>query len=61
MDSTPQPIKISPSPAMIALAAWFIASSPDEQFLLTVTPGTVAGSPARSVAILATLRLSSPA
>ena len=46
---------------MIALAAWFIASRPDEQFLLTVTPGTATGNPASSVAILATLRLSSPA
>ncbi len=34
---------------------------PDEHNLLTVSPGTVQGNPARSEPILATLRLSSPA
>ena len=61
MDSTPDPMKTSPSPAMIALAPWLTASSAEAQFLLTVTPGTSAGNPANSTDMRATSRLSSPA
>ena len=45
----------------MALAAWFTASRPDEQFLFTVTPPTDVGKPASKTAIRATSRLSSPA
>ena len=61
VDSTPPPSARSPSPTMIERAAWFTASRPEAQRRLTVTPGTSFGTPARSSAMRATLRLSSPA
>ena len=60
MLSTPPASTRSASPSRIARAAWPTASSPDAQSLFTVTPGTESGSPDRSTAIRATLRLSSP-
>ena len=61
MDSTPPTIASSISPARMARAASPTALRPEPQSRLTVTPGTVAGSPASSKAMRATLRLSSPA
>ena len=61
MDSTPLPMNTSPSPAMIALAAWLTASRAEEQLRFTVTPGTSTGKPASSTDMRATSRLSSPA
>ena len=61
MVSTPPAMNTSPSPAPIAWAAAFTAWSPDPHSRLTVWPATSTGSPARSAAIRATLRLSSPA
>ena len=61
MDSTPPAMKRSPSPAAIACAAPTTAERPEAQRRFTVTPATESGSPARSAAIRATLRLSSPA
>src|SRR6266545_4653354 len=61
MLSTPPAITTEASPTAIARAAWTRASPPEAQSRLTVTPGTVTGRPASSAAILATLRLSSPA
>ncbi len=61
MFSTPPEINTSPSPAFMALLACMIAESPELHNLLTVSPGTVYGNPAKSDAILATFRLSSPA
>ena len=61
IDSTPPATKRSPSPAATAWQAPTIAESPEAQSRFTVTPATESGSPARSAAIRATLRLSSPA
>jgi hypothetical protein len=61
IDSTPPATKSSPSPAATAWQAAATAESPEAQSRLTVTPATDSGSPARSEAIRATLRLSSPA
>ena len=61
MLSTPPARTSSASPSRMARAAWPTASSPDAQSRFTVTPGTESGSPDRSAAIRATLRLSSPA
>ena len=61
MLSTPPAMTSSASPARMRRAASFTASSPLPQRRFTVTPGTLSGSPARSRAILPTLRLSSPA
>src|SRR3954471_25052252 len=61
IDSTPPATNRSPSPAAIAWQAPTTAERPDAQRRLTVTPATDSGSPARSAAIRATLRLSSPA
>ena len=61
MDSTPLPIQMSPSPARMVLAARLTDSNAEEHNRFTVTPGTVLGNPASSVAMRATLRLSSPA
>jgi hypothetical protein len=44
--STPAATKASPSPTLMAWAAMRIACSDDEQYRLTVTPGTF-GMPAR--------------
>ncbi len=61
MLSTP-PASISPpSPDRMACAADATACSPDPQRRFTVWPGTSTGNPARSAAIRATFRLSSPA
>ena len=46
---------------MIACDAETTAESPDAQRRLSVTPATDSGSPARSTAMRATFRLSSPA
>ena len=61
IDSTPPPMKTSPSPTAIAWAAELIAWRPEPHSRLTVSPPTSTGSPARSSAIRATSRLSSPA
>jgi hypothetical protein len=61
IDSTPPAIAKPISPALIARAAADTASIPEPQSRLTVAPGTVSGRPAKSKAIRATLRLSSPA
>ena len=61
IDSTPPATKRSPSPAATAWHAPTTADSPDAQSRLTVTPATDSGSPARSAAMRATFRLSSPA
>ena len=61
IDSTPPAMNTSPSPAPIACAAEFTACSPEPHSRLTVCPATSTGSPARSAAMRATLRLSSPA
>ena len=61
MLSTPPATNTSPSPHLIARAAALIAARPDEQRRLNVTAATDTGKPARSAAIRATLRLSSPA
>src|SRR5947208_912155 len=50
-----------PPPTGTARDAWLTASRPEAHSRLTVTPGTSTGSPDRSAAIRATLRLSSPA
>ena len=60
MLSMPPAIKAA-SPARIARAALPTASSPEPHSRLIVGPGTSTGRPASSDAILATLRLSSPA
>ena len=59
--STPPAMINSASPHMICLDASIIACSPDAHKRLTVLPATVTGKPASNAAILATLRLSSPA
>ena len=61
IDSTPPAIMMSPQPAAIAWAAEFTACRPLAHKRVTVVPGTVMGKPAKSAAIRATLRLSSPA
>ncbi len=61
IDSEPPASTMSASPAAIVRAAQVTASMPEAQSRLTVAPGTLSGSPARSRAIRATLRLSSPA
>src|SRR6266516_1126188 len=61
MFSTPPAMNTSPSPALIAWAALAAACNPEPQRRFTVWPGTSTGSPARSRAMRATLRLSSPA
>ena len=61
IDSTPPAMNTSPSPAPIACAAVFTACSPEPHSRLTVWPATSTGSPARSAAMRATFRLSSPA
>ena len=61
MLSMPPAIMSSASPALIARAAISRASMPEPHSRLTVLPGTLSGSPARSSAMRATLRLSSPA
>ena len=61
MLSTPPAMNTSPSPVLIARAAFAIAAMPDAQSRLTVSPGTLTGNPASSAAIRATFRLSSPA
>ncbi len=61
MLSTPPATKTSPSPHMMARAAWLTASSPEAHSRLTVTPATLKGKPASKSAMRATLRLSSPA
>ena len=61
MDSTPPATNSSPSPAATAWHAETTAARPEAQSRFTVTPATDSGRPARSTAIRATLRLSSPA
>src|SRR5712691_11777700 len=61
MLSTPPATHNSMSPSRMARAACTAASSPLAQSRFKVTPGTSAGSPARSSAIRATFLLSSPA
>jgi hypothetical protein len=61
IDSTPPAMAKSISPARMARAALPTASRPEAHRRLTVTPGTLSGSPASSSAMRATLRLSSPA
>ena len=61
MCSTPPETMRSASPMWSTRAAWMVAAMPEAQSRLMVSPGTVWGSPARSRAIRATLRLSSPA
>ena len=59
--STPPAIISSASPALTARAAMPTASRPEPQSRFTVVPGALSPSPARSAAMRATLRLSSPA
>ena len=61
MLSTPPAMTNFCSLDLIALAAIPTASSPEPQSRLTVAPGTAIGNPESKLAILATLRLSSPA
>lgn len=61
MLSTPPATTRSASPRRTARAPWRTASRPEAHSRLTVMPGTVCGRPARSAAMRATLRLSSPA
>ena len=61
MLSTPAAMMSSASPHMICLDASIIACNPEAHKRLTVLPATVTGKPASKAAILATLRLSSPA
>ena len=61
MLSTPPANIKDASPARIARAAVPTASIPEPHSRLIVPPGTTSGRPASSVAIRATLRLSSPA
>ncbi len=61
IDSTPPAMAKFISPARMARAAVPTASMPEAQSRLSVTPGTLTGSPASSSAMRATLRLSSPA
>ena len=61
MLSTPPAIAREISPVAMARAATETASIPEAQSRFTVTAGTLAGTPASSDAIRATLRLSSPA
>src|SRR6185369_3346848 len=61
IDSTPPATNRSPSPARTAWHAAVTAESPDAHSRFRVTPATESGRPARSDAIRATLRLSSPA
>src|SRR2546427_2414425 len=58
--STPAHTNTSPSPARIACAAMRIACNDEEQYRLTVTPGT-SGMPARMAATRAALYPASPA
>src|SRR4051812_31182360 len=48
MDSTPAPMPISYSPALIAAATLAIACSPLEHCRLVVVTGTVSGKPAQT-------------
>ncbi len=61
IDSTPPATNRSPSPAATAWHAMTTAESPEAHRRFTVTPGTDCGKPARSTAMRATSRLSSPA
>src|SRR6185312_8690307 len=61
IDSTPPAMTRSASPVAMARAPSISACNPDPQRRLTVAPGTVTGSPAKSALMRATLRLSSPA
>ena len=61
MLSTPPAIMSCVSPHLMARAAVPTASRLDPQRRFTVAPGTFSGNPARSSAMRATLRLSSPA
>ena len=61
MLSTPPAMNTSPSPALIACAALATACNPEPHSRFTVCPATSTGNPARSEAMRATLRLSSPA
>lgn len=54
IDSTPQPIAISMSPAAIACAAKCTACWPDPQNRFSCTPGTPIGKPAFSAAMRGT-------
>ncbi|MDT4865984.1 hypothetical protein FQZ97_1008150 [compost metagenome] len=61
MDSTPPAMASSISPLAMARKAVPMASMPEAQRRLRVTPGTLSGTPASNKAMRATLRLSSPA
>src|SRR4051794_19120472 len=61
MDSTPPATTTSASPLAIRWRAVAMAVRPEAHRRLTVNPGMECGRPASSVAIRATLRLSSPA
>jgi hypothetical protein len=61
IDSTPPAMQMSASPVRIARAAAATASRPEAQSRLRVKAGVVSGRSAISVAMRATLRLSSPA
>ncbi|VFT18435.1 Uncharacterised protein [Pseudomonas aeruginosa] len=61
IDSTPPAMASSISPQAMARNAVPMASIPEAQRRLRVTPGTLSGKPASSSAMRATLRLSSPA
>ena len=61
IDSTPPATNRSPSPARTAWQAAVTAARPDAHSRFRVTPATESGIPARSSAMRATLRLSSPA
>lgn len=61
IDSTPPARQMKASPAAIIRAAWTAASMPEPHKRFTVAHGTETGRPARSTAIRAALRLSSPA
>ena len=61
IDSTPPATNTSPSSTAIAWAAALMAWRPEPHSRLTVWPATSTGRPARSAAMRATFRLSSPA
>ena len=61
MLSTPPATTRSASPARMSRPAVATASSPEPHRRLTVAPEISTGKPARSVAMRATFRLSSPA
>ena len=60
IDSVPPPMTTCACPSMMRSAPYAIACSPDEQKRLTVTADASIGTPARRLAMRATLRPCSP-